>query len=528
MRKSMVTKKIYVTVMVSALLLNQKVYVANAITEEHGETEKPILSEVNGDGTYVEKVEGVQQDENVNDKTDTTVNEGHNELKDQEYNSSEIVQIKDQKLLQIINVCLGKGEEVNTPVTMDELSKIKTLAIINQGVESLEGLQYAVNLDELIIENEAKIANKENIDIISSISSITKLRLVNCGIDNSMDLNHLANMKNLTHLSLLDNKITNIDFLADCKTILVLLLGGNNIEDISPLKELSNLIQLDLYNNNISDLTPLSKLTSLTLLDLSKNKISDINTLANLKKLDWLFLNNNSISDISPLKDINISGLSVLNQEINLNKQTITENIFTLKSPIKGKDGKTVLIKDVLSLGINKEDSITWTDIVPGNNKFIMSFEEFKAAGEEAYFSGIVYQYVDYIKENSAPIITASDKTITVGDKFDPLKDVKAHDEEDGDLTDKIKVTENTVDTSKEGIYKVIYEVVDKEGKTFTKEVKVTVNKKATGTTKPVTKPTTTKKPVSKLPNTGGGTGTGLVGVIITSLGFVFARKNKK
>lgn len=521
----MVTKKIYATVMISALLLNQKVHVTNAITEEHVENENPILSEVNDDyGIDMEKGEEIQQDENANDKVDNTVDEEESEVTDQD-DSSEIVQIKDQKLLQIINQCLGKGTGVNTPVTIVELSTIKTLAITNQGVESLEGLQYATNLDELIIENEGKIANKENIDVISSSSSITKLRLVNCGIDNNVNLKPLSNMKNLTHLSLLDNKITNIDFLTDCKTVLVLLLGGNKIEDISPLKDLSNLIQLDLYNNNISDITPLSKLTSLTLLDLSKNKIADINTLSNLKKLQWLFLNNNNISDISSLNDINISGLSVLDQEINLDKQIITKNTFTLKSPIIDRDGKIVLVKDVLSLGINKEDSIIWTDIVPGNNKFTMNFEEFKEDGEKVYFSGTVYQYVDYIKENSAPVITASDKTINIGDKFDALNGIKAHDDEDGDLTDKLKVIENSVDISKEGTYKVVYEVTDNDGAVVTKEIKVIVKKKVNTAT---TKPTTSKKPVTKLPNTGGGNATGLIGAIIASIGFVFTRKSKK
>ena len=35
---------------------------------------------------------------------------------------------------------------------------------------------------------------------------------------------------------------------------------------------------------------------------------------------------------------------------------------------------------------------------------------------------------------NAAPVITASDRTITVGDAFDPLDGVTAHDAEDGDM----------------------------------------------------------------------------------------------
>ena len=76
---------------------------------------------------------------------------------------------------------------------------------------------------------------------------------------------------------------------------------------------------------------------------------------------------------------------------------------------------------------------------------------------------------------NHVPTINASDKTITVGDKFEPLKDVIANDKEDGDLTSKIKVIKNTVDTKKAGTYEVTYQVTDSQGATVTKTIKVTV-----------------------------------------------------
>lgn len=76
---------------------------------------------------------------------------------------------------------------------------------------------------------------------------------------------------------------------------------------------------------------------------------------------------------------------------------------------------------------------------------------------------------------NHVPTINASDQTITVGDKFNPLKDVTANDNEDGDLTSKIKVINNTVDTKKAGAYEATYQVTDSQGATVTKTVKVTV-----------------------------------------------------
>ena len=80
---------------------------------------------------------------------------------------------------------------------------------------------------------------------------------------------------------------------------------------------------------------------------------------------------------------------------------------------------------------------------------------------------------------NEAPTIDAADKTITVGDTFDPKAGVTAKDAEDGDLTDKIEVVKNTVDTKKAGEYEVTYKVTDSDGATRTKTIKVTVKEKA-------------------------------------------------
>lgn len=69
---------------------------------------------------------------------------------------------------------------------------------------------------------------------------------------------------------------------------------------------------------------------------------------------------------------------------------------------------------------------------------------------------------------NEAPIITATDKTITVGDTFDPKADVTASDKEDGDITANLEVVKNEVDTTKAGVYEVTYKVTDSQGASYT------------------------------------------------------------
>ena len=85
---------------------------------------------------------------------------------------------------------------------------------------------------------------------------------------------------------------------------------------------------------------------------------------------------------------------------------------------------------------------------------------------------GTIFYTTDLI--NQPPTITATDKTIYVKDEFDPLKDVKAIDPEDGDITKNIKVS-GSVDINKPGIYQITYEVIDSKGEKAIKTIKVVV-----------------------------------------------------
>ncbi|PGZ51546.1 peptidase M4 [Bacillus anthracis] len=65
---------------------------------------------------------------------------------------------------------------------------------------------------------------------------------------------------------------------------------------------------------------------------------------------------------------------------------------------------------------------------------------------------------------NQVPELTVPPTiTLRVGDKFDPMSNIKAIDKEDGDLTTRVK-HKGDVDTSKPGKYIVEYSVVDSQG----------------------------------------------------------------
>lgn len=156
---------------------------------------------------------------------------------------------------------------------------------------------------------------------------------------------------------------------------------------------------------------------------------------------------------------------------------------FTLPKDLVIKQG------DALST-VSLPDGFTWADDtqtadVLGTQPFKAVFTPEDTTNYQTVEVDITVEVVPAVSViNKAPKITAEDKTLTVGDTFDAMKDVTATDAEDGDLTDKIVITKNTVDTSKAGKYTVVYEVTDSHGIRVVRTIYVTVQQKTTDTDK--------------------------------------------
>lgn len=144
----------------------------------------------------------------------------------------------------------------------------------------------------------------------------------------------------------------------------------------------------------------------------------------------------------------------------------------TLKSTIEGdEDPKLNVEYDFKPINIPK-------DFVNSEHLIIGGYQTTKYG--DTWVSDISSNMIHFYEStpNHAPVIHAEDKTIEVGDKFNPMTGVTATDKEDGNITKDIKVIENTVDTSKAGKYKVVYAVTDSNGATSTEDITVTVKLK--------------------------------------------------
>ena len=167
---------------------------------------------------------------------------------------------------------------------------------------------------------------------------------------------------------------------------------------------------------------------------------------------------------------------------------TVDKNNCIIEDEKKATDGKTngtKLVEYAIENGENESLTATFEKYFIKSEYMEKDEDTKKLNIGQSQIEKNILTFLDKLPErpkNTQPEITATDKKIFVGDKFDPLKDVTATDAEDGTITlTQNNIKENTVDTSKPGEYKVTYSVTDSVGATTEKTIKVTVKAKSTG-----------------------------------------------
>ena len=286
-----------------------------------------------------------------------------------------VVRIPDSNLRAAIAEALGKSP--NAPITVQEMERLKRLDAPNRGIHDLTGIQFAVNLERLLLSVNpitdlspiaglislknlrfgrsnseprnlikvsdlspiARLVNLEKLHVdttdisdISPIAGLTKLEWIHFDVSNISDLSPLAGLIKLKRFGTWGGPVSDLSPLAGLTKLEEVLICGGDISDLTPLVELPNLKELYLVSNEISDISPLTRLTGVTRLSLEHNEISDVSPLTGLAQLNWLDVTNNDISDISPLAGLtNLKWLAVYENNISdfSSLDNIRENLNT-------------------------------------------------------------------------------------------------------------------------------------------------------------------------------------------------------
>ena len=235
---------------------------------------------------------------------------------------NEKVEIPDYNLRRGICELMNYKDVDNAVITKRDLRRIRYLSPeVCQAhdnsehgvrVKSLEGLQYAENLEKLSMVNQA-------FGDISPLANLTKLKYLDLrnvaknghGIK---DLSPLAKLTNLEYLNLFKAEPINVNELENLVKLKSLNLGAAKINSVSFASKMINLEYLNLEHNEFADVTVLEDLVNLkTLLldstvktwltDTSKSRIRDISKLNRLTKLEELGVSNNDIDNIDVVKN---------------------------------------------------------------------------------------------------------------------------------------------------------------------------------------------------------------------------------
>ncbi|CAL6093155.1 leucine-rich_repeat domain-containing protein [Hexamita inflata] len=163
-----------------------------------------------------------------------------------------------------------------------------------------------LNIDDLELENlEVLLLNNNNLenDQLNNLSKFKKLRNLDVSCNN-VDLTHLHNVTSLTKLSMQACGLQNIEQITSLLNLKDLDLKINRDIDICPLYQLISLTKLNIQSCNLKQIDKIGQLINLQVLDLSDNLLQHINSISRLVNLKELNIMSNEGVDITPLGDL--------------------------------------------------------------------------------------------------------------------------------------------------------------------------------------------------------------------------------
>jgi LPXTG-motif cell wall-anchored protein len=211
----------------------------------------------------------------------------------------EVIQFKDEALEEAVRDSL---RIYSRDLFESDLTILTSLDATSRGIEVLDGLELAVNLEELLLD-----------------------------YNSVRDLTPIVGLTNLAHLSLGYNKLSDISGLASLSNLQSLMLDGNEIEDISILSQFSSLSMLSMQGNKVKDISMLAELP-IEFLNIGYNEIDDISSLLEFENLQYVLIMNNPLyltegsETRSVIQTLENNGVMVVYEYLDISVNEVTEN----------------------------------------------------------------------------------------------------------------------------------------------------------------------------------------------------------
>ncbi|CAL5984509.1 leucine-rich_repeat domain-containing protein [Hexamita inflata] len=207
------------------------------------------------------------------------------------------------KFNELICLDLSKNQ-INDISSLSSLIKLQNVNLSQNFIEDIQPVSTLVNLTQLNI-------SANNIYDISSISSLQKLNDLDIENNRIENLDPLQHLFELQYLHISENKfisISAIKQLTNLKTLSYVydfdcLLEPSKVI-MTPIYYLNQLTKLSLCAHTVTDIYPISRLNNLESLVIWCNKIVDISPLQFLVKLKNIDLQENCIISVDPLKNL--------------------------------------------------------------------------------------------------------------------------------------------------------------------------------------------------------------------------------
>ncbi len=241
-------------------------------------------------------------------------------------------------------------------ITPESMERITQIDVRNKEISTFDGLEYAINLNKLIISNTSTrdisfltgLVNLEYLDIstntiedFSVLNKMQNLKYLYLNSTNLSNANDISNMKSLKTLQMKNTDVLDIYPFKALMSLETLVFRNCRIKNYSYVKNLVSIKNIDFYgcknspdeslelskeitynqinlgNTNFSKLERLSGY-EITNLNIAYNNLSSLDSILAIKNLKILHANNNSLSNIDFLMALKIETLKTLNLTSNL------------------------------------------------------------------------------------------------------------------------------------------------------------------------------------------------------------------